>query len=112
MLTRRGAAVTALIIAAGFGASAPAFADTPATTLHVNNAQGVNCSDSGTGTQAQPYCTIQAAVNAVSGGQTVLIEPGIYNESVTVTHSGTPTAPIDIKGNSAQGPGRRHRWCR
>lgn len=104
MLSRRGAAVAALMIAAGLAVNAPAFAVTPAGTIYVNNASGANCSDSGTGTQAQPFCKIQEAVDVVTAGQTVIVEPGRYLESVTITHSGTPTAPITIEGDSAMAP--------
>lgn len=102
MLTRRGAALAALLVVAGVGITAgtPAFADTSGTTLYVNNDPAANCSDTGTnaGTQAQPYCTIQAAVNVVSAGQTVQLMPGLYKESVNLTRSGTADAPITIKG--------------
>ncbi len=40
----------------------------------------VGCSDV-TGT---PYCTIQAAVNAATAGQTVSVAPGTYIENVTI----------------------------
>jgi hypothetical protein len=50
------------------------------TTLYVNNMSGA-CGDSGSGTQAVPYCTIQKAADAATAGDTVL--------NVTVTQ---PTA--------------------
>ena len=58
MLTRRGAALTALILTTGAATAAPAFGSATATVLYVNDNTGANCSNSGTGTQAQPYCTI------------------------------------------------------
>jgi PKD repeat protein len=70
-----------------------AAAAAPGTTLYVN----VNgtCSDSGPGTQADPFCTVQAAANVVDPGQTVDIVPGRTDpQSVTITRSGTPTEPI------------------
>lgn len=100
MLTRRGAALTALILTTGVATAAPAFGSATATTLFVNNNTGANCSDSGTGTQAQPYCTIQAAVDVVSAGQTINVAMGIYSGSVDITHSGTAAAPITLKGPS------------
>jgi len=66
---------------------------------------GSSCSDVGAGTQAVPFCTIQAAANVVSPGQTVFIAIGrtpSYNESVTLTRSGTPSAPITF---TTYGPG-------
>ena len=52
------------------------------------------------------YATIQAAVNAAVAGDTVLVYPGTYNESVRIPDSkqGTSTAPITIK---AQYPARQ-----
>jgi hypothetical protein len=66
-------------------------------TLYVNNTSGSNCSDAGTGTQAVPFCTVQAAANVVSPGQTVQIV-GEYTETVTISRSGTATAPITFVG--------------
>jgi len=36
-----------------------------AAVYHVRNAVGANCSDSGAGSSAQPYCTVQACLNKV-----------------------------------------------
>jgi hypothetical protein len=81
---------------------APRVATAQAADLYVG---GSSCSDTGAGTQAVPFCTIQAAANVVSPGQTVLIANGLttgYNESVTLTRSGTPSAPITF---TTYGPG-------
>jgi hypothetical protein len=107
VLRRRSAALTALILTAGVATAAPAFGSATATILFVNNNTGANCSNSGTGTQAQPYCTIQAAADVVSAGQTIDVAMGVYDESVTITHSGTAAAPITIKGPS-DGPAEVH----
>ncbi|MBD3391394.1 MAG: hypothetical protein GF418_05040 [Chitinivibrionales bacterium] len=45
-------------------------------------------SDANPGTQEKPFETIQAAVDAASGGDTVWVKPGVYRETVTVTKSG------------------------
>jgi parallel beta-helix repeat protein len=63
------------------------------TTLYVDRASGA-CSDSGSGTLAQPFCTIGAAAAKVLPGQTVQVAAATYPEAVTVTGSGTSTAPI------------------
>ena len=77
--------------------SSSAAADT--TILYVNNAAGSNCSDSGTGTQAVPFCRIAPAAAVVMPGQTVQIAAGSYNDTaVTITRSGTATAPITFRG--------------
>jgi hypothetical protein len=74
----------------------------PASTLHVARVSG--CSDSGTGTTAQPYCTIQAAANAVLPGQTVAVgslpDGQFYDEDVHITRSGTPAEPITFTTES------------
>ncbi|MFK0160019.1 PKD domain-containing protein [Streptomyces sp. NPDC090493] len=64
-------------------------------TLYVN--QDVACSDSGTGTQNLPFCTVQAAADVVEPGDTVAIlspDGHTYSEAVTLTRSGTSEAPI------------------
>ncbi|WP_370114396.1 PKD domain-containing protein [Streptacidiphilus sp. MAP12-33] len=57
------------------------------------------CSDQGTGSAAQPFCTVQSAVDAAQPGEIVLIANGTYSGFV-VHHSGTPTAPITIKAQN------------
>ncbi|SOB81977.1 Right handed beta helix region [Streptomyces sp. 1331.2] len=76
-------------------------------TLYVNNAAGANCTDSGSGTQAAPFCTIAAAAAVVQPGQTVAIGDGVYAESLTITRSGTAAAPITFRGtkNDGSNPG-------
>jgi parallel beta-helix repeat protein len=70
--------------------AAPAVA-VPAPVLYVG---GSGCSDAGTGTQAQPYCTISAAAAVAVGGQTVQVASGSYPEHVRPAHSGASTAPL------------------
>jgi parallel beta-helix repeat protein len=65
------------------------------TTLYVGP---TNCSDSGPGTQATPYCRISTAATKVVAGQTVQVAAGTYNEAVTIGKSGTSTAPITFVG--------------
>ena len=74
---------------------APRVAAAEAADLYVGGSS--SCSDVGAGTQGVPFCTIQAAANVVNPGQTVFIAIGettAYNEIVTLTRSGTPSAPI------------------
>ncbi|WP_405789848.1 PKD domain-containing protein [Streptomyces sp. NBC_00029] len=91
---------TTVLLTAGLvtllGVPAVAAAENP-TDLHVNNQSGSNCSDTGAGTQAVPYCTISAAARAVLPGQTVRIKPGwTYDEAVTIDRSGAPGKPISF----------------
>lgn len=64
------------------------------STLYVDS--GLTCSDSGPGSAAVPFCTIQKAADVVQPGQTILVkgtgqpDPG----PVRMTRSGTPSRPI------------------
>ena len=62
----------------------------PPPTLYVDKGNA-NCSDGGSGAAAQPFCTIRPAASRVVAGQTVLVSSGTYNETVTVSSSGTAT---------------------
>lgn len=64
--------------------SASAWAAGGPTTLYVSPT-GSNVT--GTGSSASPFQTIQAAVSAAASGDTILIEPGTYSGSVTITES-------------------------
>jgi parallel beta-helix repeat protein len=65
-----------------------------AGTYYVSNAPGSNCSNTGAGSPAQPFCTIQAGADRAVSGDTVLVDAGTYTESVTVKSSGTATAAV------------------
>ncbi|MFC1417876.1 right-handed parallel beta-helix repeat-containing protein [Streptacidiphilus cavernicola] len=105
MRHRRLAPPAALLLGAAL--ALPAFTGTAAhaavTTLYVNNAAAAHCSDKGSGTAAQPYCTVTAAAAVVTAGQTVLVAPGTYPQQLTITRSGTAAAPITFKGYRAAG---------
>ena len=72
-----------------------------AATLRVNN--GVACSD----VTGNPYCTIQAAVNAAHGGDVIHVYPGTYNEGVDLNQmnpQGDITLiTVDANGNPTPG---------
>jgi len=89
---RLRAALWGLGLATLLGAtSAPALgAD---STLYVDGSSA-SCSNSGSGTAAQPFCTISAAVPHAGAGQTVQVAGGTYTEDVKVSSSGSPGAPI------------------
>jgi hypothetical protein len=48
-----------------------------------------------------PLRTVQRAADLAQAGDLVLIQPGVYRESVSVPRSGTPTEPIVFRGNGA-----------
>lgn len=60
-----------------------------------------DCDGSGDGSIADPWCTIQEAADAVTAGDTVLINPGTYGGGITVDTSGTAVNLITFKGNGA-----------
>jgi len=93
------AASTLVVVGALVGAPA-ATADTGQPgTLYV---QGVDwCSDTGPGTQDMPFCSVQAAADVVMPGQTVdIVGAPFQGGKVTLTRSGTPSAPITFQGVS------------
>ena len=59
-----------------------------ADTLYVD---GVTCPAPGTGTGAEddPFCTIQAAVDAAASGDTIDIAAGTYTENVLINKDAT-----------------------
>ena len=73
-----------------------------AQIYYVDN-QSASCSELGPGTEAQPYCTLNAAAAAHKGaGVTLVVKPGIYRESLTVGASGVAGDPYVLR---ADGPG-------
>ncbi len=98
--------VGSLAISPTLGGSSRAGAATaptaPGTTLYVGTG-AVACNDNGPATQAEPFCTLQAAANVVNPGQTVVIQSGL-SKPVTITRSGTPSEPITftVAGASRQ----------
>src|SRR5881396_1815444 len=68
-------------------------AEGAASTLYVDRANPA-CSDSGPGSQSQPFCTIGAGAALVTAGQTVQVASGTYPEVVRVARSGAAGASI------------------
>ena len=58
--------------------------------------------DGNPGTVGAPLRTVQRAADLSQAGDLVLIQPGVYRETVTVPRSGTASQPIVFRGN---GPG-------
>src|SRR3954447_502990 len=81
---------------AGLGLAVPVMpaAQALASTLYVGVA---NCSDTGQGTQAQPYCTLVKAGTVAQSGQTVQVAAGTYTGTVSVANSGTAGSPITFQ---------------
>ncbi|WP_329367531.1 DUF1565 domain-containing protein [Streptomyces sp. NBC_00669] len=64
-------------VAAGLVPLSEVSADAPPADLYVG--QGLSCGESGPGTQAVPFCTVQEAADVVVPGQTVHIAAGTYD---------------------------------
>ncbi|MBR7829245.1 hypothetical protein KDK95_23255 [Actinospica sp. MGRD01-02] len=104
MRKRIAAAVTAALLPMAGAVTVPMTASAAAGgTLYVDK-MSPYCSDTGAGAgaAATPYCTIQAAANAATAGDTVQIFGGAanavaYGENVTITHSGSAGAPITFE---------------
>lgn len=47
------------------------------------------------------YATVQAAINAAVSGDRVMIDPGTYNECITLPNKGTLASPIIIRSATA-----------
>jgi hypothetical protein len=87
-----GASVVAVLLALAPGQPVVFAAS---STLYVDGGSS-NCSDGGSGTPSQPYCTIGAAAKAATAGMSVVVNAGTYSEDVNVAHSGMLGAPITL----------------
>jgi parallel beta-helix repeat protein len=96
---RVSAAAITLSLALG-GGIAVAHADS-SSILYVDGASSA-CTDSGAGTEAAPYCTIQPAADAAVAGDTVDIEAGRYTGPVTIASQGTAADPIVFQAIGGQ----------
>ncbi|MGY4925198.1 PKD domain-containing protein [Streptomyces sp. 900105755] len=91
--------VVAVGAMSGWGSGTATAAPEAGGTLYVNH--DVACSDTGTGTQSLPFCTVQAAADVVEPGDTVRIlgsSLSAYSQAVTLTRSGTSDEPITFSG--------------
>jgi len=72
-----------------------------AQTIYVDN-QKATASDAGPGSEMVPYRTILAAVTAHNGpGVTVIVNPGVYREQISVPGSGSAGLPYVIRANGS-----------
>lgn len=63
-----------------------------------------NGNDSNPGTLDRPFRTIQRGASVAQAGSTVYIRGGIYKEQVTISNSGTASAPIRIVAYPGETP--------
>src|SRR5689334_21541756 len=82
------------VVGAGLAAIGTADAATAATTYYV----ATTGSDSGAGTLAAPFATIQKAIDTVAAGGTIAVRGGTYalTANLQITKSGTAAAPITL----------------
>jgi parallel beta-helix repeat protein len=88
-----------VLVASGLTLGAASPADALPSTLFVDRASPA-CSDTGSGTQTVPYCSIAPAAKAAQPGQTVLVSPGTYAEQVSPARSGTAGSPVTYRAAS------------
>jgi hypothetical protein len=70
----------------------------PPAALHAADFHvATNGSDTNPGTKDQPFKTIQAGIDKLMPGDTLIILPGAYRESLSVMKSGTKEKPIRIE---------------
>jgi hypothetical protein len=92
-----------LVIAVPFGVLASAVA---AGTIHVDAA---NCPGPGSGTEADPYCSIQTAIDNAADDDEIVVAPGTYfaidflGKAITLRSSGGPEVTIIDAEQSGSG---------
>jgi len=91
----------AVVLFAGLLA-VPALAQATTTSRYVDRT--VDCTDSGAGTAATPYCTVTKGVSILAAGDTLYIGNGSYGETVKPAVSGTSAAPITITAWPGRSP--------
>ncbi len=79
-------------------ATAPAMAATQPTVAYVSP---TGSNTTGTGSLTAPYATISQAVQSVAPGGTVVVEPGTYQESVSITNAVRIVADAALSGSAA-----------
>jgi parallel beta-helix repeat protein len=93
--------LVALAAALVYAFTAASVANAAVPTIYVG---GAGCSDTGQGTQTQPYCTIIKAGTVAVAGQTVLVASGVYSGPVAVKNSGTAGSPIVFQNAPGASP--------
>jgi parallel beta-helix repeat protein len=95
---RRVPLVAGSVAAAMVVVVVPTAAQAAGQTRYVDSSS-VACSDSGSGTQAQPYCTLGKGISAMGAGNTLMVMPGNYTGGLTIgpSYAGTSAQPTTIK---------------
>jgi hypothetical protein len=85
-------------VTATFATRSEALAEPTLRTLYVST--GGDDGNPGT-SPGSPFRTIQQAANLAQAGDLVLVQPGVYRESVSVPRSGTTAQPIVFRASGA-----------
>ncbi|MBU4175873.1 MAG: right-handed parallel beta-helix repeat-containing protein, partial [Actinobacteria bacterium] len=93
-----------LLLHAGASFGSPLESGSAGGDLYVD-VNDPSSNDDNTGTESEPLRTIQEAADRATPGTTVNVKSGTYNETVEVTTSGVPGAPISFV---SCGDGRAH----
>lgn len=75
-----------------------AMAASAPSTLYVST---TGSNTTGNGSANAPYQTISYALSVAASGSTIVVEPGTYDESLTVTNSVRITADAQLSGNAS-----------
>ena len=67
-------------------------------TLYVDG----SASAGGNGSEKKPFATVQAAADRVNPGDTVIIKPGVYFETVRLKRFGTKDKPVTFKADKVK----------
>ncbi len=81
-------------------AVAPSTRIPPLPTVIVMGIAALSTSPAATLSVPSQYKTIQSAINAARAGDTIAVAPGVYPETITTVHNGTPSNPIVLDGQN------------
>ena len=99
------AAASFLVVGLGVVPAARAAGGGQPSTLYVDvTAVSGACSDSGSGAQALPFCTLQQAASVARPGDTILVSAdslAAVKQGVTFSQSGSPSQPITVAWSGA-----------
>ena len=94
-------ATVSLALALGVYFSAGAMSSSGSTLAPKMIYVSLNGNDANSGSITSPYKTFTKAVSVLTAGGTLQVMAGTYGETLTLSKSGTSTAPITVIGNGS-----------